>query len=290
MQSNKTVLTCGLVAITGALLGKHQRILSESRGDFYAGLEEVLASLTYKLGDKDLTTLSPEERKEIFAKMPSFEKRKLLVDIRQASLGNDPYFDFDFTYKSERKETKDKEITTTINCMFDEGFPFKPTCRFTPDILEGKTSIREIKEALNNLTPVNYSTVDEMIAGKKVDVVLPNSKMKISFTMLDAGGEAIIRKVTANTVTSHTPLLARNPIYYDEETGTPIRMLSNDLDKLTYLDIETLRAVIKAVEGRVDTEYKFTHPEADLKPDASKYVVIDVLSEIGFFFPSGALG
>jgi len=72
----------------------------------------------------------------------------------------------------------------------------------------------------------------------------------------------------------------------DGGTGTWVQA---NLDAMGWKDIEYLRSTIKEVEGSVDTEIKFKHPNADNLPDHKKFVVIDLLGEVSFFFPSGAI-
>jgi hypothetical protein len=136
------------------------------------------------------------------------------------------------------------------------------------------------------MVDANYQEYSEIV--KEYDVVLPRSGQRVRLKLLDGTGEMAASATKKSERSSHTPILVRNPRYFQKTENGEVPIMLN-LDNQSVLDIEFLRKTIREREGRVDTQIMFEHPEAETKVGAEKEVVIDVLGVMAFFFPSEAI-
>lgn len=256
---NENVLThvftmpSGVECEVKEMTGKEQRILTEQDGkSFGVKLNEVLQSIIVRIGSKKV--ISTED----ITNLLSEDRKCILWECRMFSVGED-VFKFRYNYIDKNKKEQVLEMDVDLN----DKEPMKPYA-------EQYTELSEIK--------------------KDVFITLPRSKKKVRFKLLDGFGESIGASMKKSELSSHTPILMRQPVEFiktnNGQSETPVKL---NLDKLSLVDIEALRKAIYEAEGKFPTELKFEHPEADLKPSAEKYVVTDLLGEIAFFFPSGRI-
>lgn len=263
MNTHVFKLPSGVECEVKGMVGKHQRILTEKQNsDSNDNLNKVLADVIVRVGsNKDIN--------EQFVKsMLSCDRKKALVEVRQFTMDFETSFEFNYDYKDSNGQKQNYPLTLDLT----DGFPVKPLI-----IVEGD----KVKEA----DYTEYSDIQ-----RDIELVLPKSGMKIVFSLLDGKGEDIGSRTAKGNRSSHTAIKMRNPRELKESKNSgeiiPIQL---NLDNLPFKDIEYLRATIKEIEGRVDTEFMFEHPEADFQPLGQRDVVIDIISQKAFFFPSEAI-
>ena len=265
MKTHTFTLPSGIECEVKPLLGIHQRWLTEDGAEILPTLQRILADVVVRLGTE--TKITPA----VIEKLPSVDRKKALVEIRQFTVGFKDTFLFEYQYKSKSGNKETIEMELDLSGGFNE-VPMK--------IVRGEGDNKEVVES-------PYKEVTDI--EREHSIVLPMSEKKITFCVLDGVGESIGMNTPKKNRSSHTSLYMRQP---REETktkaGDPI-LVKLDLDKLPLTDLEYLRATIKDMEGSIDTEYLFEHPEAELKPAGEKEVVVDLISTKAFFFPSQAI-
>lgn len=263
METHVFKLNSGVECEIKFLVGKHQRWLTEQDGvDFSTKLNKVLADVIIRVGSKKDIDV------DFVTNMLSVDRKKALVELRQFSLDFEIEFDFNYEYISEiENEKKVEPLTLDISSGFNE-VPLKV-------LIDSEVVEAPYKE---------YSDINT-----KQTITLPKSGKKVTFSLLNGVGEKIAMKTPKKERSSHTAIMMRRPT---EEhiggKGDSVQIQLN-LDDLGLKDIEFLRASIKEAEGSIDTEYMFEHPEAELKPQEEKEVVIDLINTMAFFFPSQAI-
>jgi hypothetical protein len=259
-------LTSGVECEVTELGGRQQRLLTEQGSKSHTEkLNEMLASIVVRVGSK--TEITPS----FIESMLSGDKKKILVEARQFSLGFQKQFELLYPYV-DSNGVKQEE---TLNIPLEEGFP-ETSVKILDVDFEGKES----------LVPANYSEYSDVQV--KYKTVLPRSKTLVELEHLTYKGEKWASSLGKKQRSSHTLIEMRFPVYFKKTENDEVKIKLN-LDDLSLQDIEHLRKVIKAMEGEVGTEVMFEHPEAAIKGEADKYVKLDVLSTVGFFFPSGAI-
>jgi len=256
-RTHKFKLPSGVECEVQELKGKHQRILTEQSNETHSSkLDKILADLIVSIGDRGNVDVA------FVQKMLASDRKKSLVEARQFTMDFETSFDFTYDYVDANGKKQDYPLHIEL----DEGFPTKPLMV----IDEEKGMIEAAYE--------NYDDIQ-----RAIKITLP-SGTEVEFDLLDGKGEELAMKTKKAARSSHTALTMRRPRYYSD--GTPIQL---NLDNLSYRDIEALRKAIKELEGQVDTEIMFEHPESELKSPNEKDVVLDVLGVIAFFFPSEAI-
>lgn len=256
-------LPTGVECEVKELTGKHQRILTEQKNKKMGeNLNELLADVIVRVGSKKNIDLN-------FVKtLLACDRKKILCEVRQFTMDFDPVFKFTYDYVSVADNAKKQH---ELEIDLSENFPAKPL------MVEGEDGKLKIAD---------YEEYDEI--ERKVVFKLPKSGKEITWSLLDGAGEAIGMNTAKADRSSHTAIKMRNPVEMvkTENDTVPVQL---NLDNLGLKDIEALRGNIKSIEGNVDTEIFFTHPEAELKPKNEKDVIVDVLSVLAFFFPSEAI-
>jgi hypothetical protein len=224
-------------------------------------LNKMLADVLVSVGGETKITVDFVEN------MLACDRKKCLTELRQFTLGEDT-FEFDWEYNSNGQKLKHH-----LSVPLGDGFPTE--------------TVKKLEDG--GVVDANYESYEEVLANKEIEVELP-SGMKVKYRMLDGKGEAAGMMTKKAQRSSHTPLVMRNPRYFvkpDEKSeGSWVQV---NLDKMSIRDIEFLRKHIREMEGRVDTEWMFDHPEADQKSPDEKEVVVDLVTQLAFFFPSGAI-
>ena len=234
------------------LSGKEQRLLTEQKHKKLGdNLNEVILSILVRLGSVKVFTI--EDVKNLLS-----EDRKLILWKARRFAIDEAVFKFGWDYISRDSQ---KNITHPLEVELDADFEVKPYA-----------------DQWDEYTAIN----------KNVELVLTRTGKRVRFTMLDGNGEQSGALTKKDERSSHTPLLMRNPVEFMKTTGDEIPVKIN-LDKLPLMDIEQLRTAIKNAEGKVPTELRFEHPEAEYMSQAEKMVVLDLLGQLAFFFPSGAI-
>ena len=261
-MTHKFKLPSGVECEVSPLLGKHQRWLTEqSSVDIASNLNRVLADVLVRVG----TETKIDEK--FVLNMLALDRKLALLEVRQFTLDFPKLFEFNYDYKTRDGE----KATEPFDVDISEGFKVVPL-----KVIEGDN----IKEA----PYTEYSEIE-----KEVNLILPKTKQKVKFRLLDGVGESVGAHTPKKKRSSHTAIYMRIPqVESTSKKGNPV-WHKLDLDNLPISDIEYLRATIKELEGSVDTEFMFEHPEAEYKSSEEKDVVVDLITQIAFFFPSEAI-
>jgi hypothetical protein len=245
-----TVLLSGVEAEYTEFTGLQQRLLSQKSNAMSKNLDEVVKSILIRVGDINVID-------DAFVnEMLVGDKKKLLVDARQASLDFEPTFKFDYEYEN----AENKLVPHPLEINIEEGFDTK-----------------KYKQQVTN-----YSELKKLCM-----VDLPRSGLTVSYSLLDGKGEAIGYKIPKNKINTHTPIIMRNPKVVSEKGIAVSAPYILDLDRLPLKDIEALRTDIYENEGDIDTTISFEHPLP--KMGDANIVKVDVLNVISFFYPSGKI-
>lgn len=267
-------LPSGVECEVKELTGKHQRLLTEQTQKPHGEkLVDMLVDVIVRVGSE--TTIT----NEFVNNMLSCDKKAILVEVRQFTLDFEE--EFVFTYKYIDRDGNKQEDEMTIPIVKGQ-FPIKPM--LIPSIQKNE----DTGEDERVLVPAQFTEYSEVLEAKKVQITLPRSGELVQFEHLDGKGEIIGSSSKKSERSSHTVLKMRKCVRFEkkEKGSIPIQL---NYDNLSIKDIEFLRSSIKEVEGGVDTEIQFEHPEADIKPQEEKMVVVDVLGTVAFFFPSEAI-
>jgi uncharacterized protein YacL (UPF0231 family) len=264
MNTKKIKLPSGVECIISELLGKHQRLLTQKNGEDVTGnFNEVLVSIIQELGDIKSVALSDVQG------MLAPDRKEVLVQARHLTMGKNEPFNFNFEYYDKVIGRKEK-LALSYDFIESGDFPVTEVKKLDAD---GKVVI------------ANYTKFSEIV--KEFEIVLPRSKKLVSFTMLDGHGETIVAETKKKNRDSHLPLRARKvkEIVVVDKQGKdkkPTKVNLN-LDTLPLKDIAVLRNTIQELEGRVDTEIAFEHPETE------EMTYQDALGSLAFFFPSESI-
>jgi len=252
-------LISGIEAEVVKFKGRHQRALTERvKGESHTDrLNKLLVLTLVRVGKFIFSEVPEETRIDFVQNMTRADRRHALVEARQFTMDFEESFKFIWEYDNIKgqKSTYELEIPFT-----DKSFPIT----------------RSEKQ---------YSSYDTLEREKLF--TLPKSGEQVKYFIMDGKAETMLSKIAEDKISSHTPILARRPCFNNEGIWTPIDI--NDLDDMDIKDIEALRKEVLKGEGKVDTEIRFKHPEAEHKSEEKKYVVVDVLDSICFFFPSGMI-
>lgn len=293
MNTHEVTLPSSLTAEVRELVGKDQRLLTEAprKGETKDRFVRLVSRITARIGDVIVDSLTPQEQEELFAKLPLADRKKLLVTARDVTYPEDTTFSVTHRYTPIGGVKKEDHV---IQVPLEHGFPFSPQKDWEESKWEsfltkhnGSLKISQVQEFLKNLPDLHVDTVAELIS--KNTVVIPGvyRGAAMRFTILNGDSTVRVSAMKDEDHSAHTPLLMRNLERYDD--GKWVRMRSADLDNTPIPVLEIVRAVIHGVEGRVDTEVEFEHPDAEYLPPHQQTVVKDMLGEPNFFFPSGAI-
>lgn len=255
-------LVSGVECEVKEMTGKHQELMTiQSSKPHTERLNELLKDLIVRVGSQ--TNITADFVKEMLA----VDKKKALIEIRQFSFGFPTDFSFHFSYTDNGRQ---KSVVETIEFLDGGKFPETPL----------KIQADKNEETFSEATFSEYS---EVIEHKNIFITLPRSGKKVRFTMLDNRGEEIASRTPKKDRSSNTLIKMRQPVYFETSSSGNEVPVQLDLNKLSLVDIEHLRKVIKEVEGNIHTEISFDHPTEN------RTEVVDLTSITAFFFPSEAI-
>lgn len=261
MNTHIFKLPTGVECELKELTGKQQRILTEQKNKKLGeNLTDMLMSILVRVGTVTEIT------NDFMGKLLTCDRKKMLTEARQFTMDFDPNFKFGYEYVN-RDNIK---VTFDYEQELSDGFP-------TKNLLVEKAG------TWVDATYTEYSEVDKFMFTK-----LPKSGRVVRWSLMDTKAENLMHSIKKADRSSHTAIQLRNPceMVLADNATVPIQV---NLDELKILDIEHLRAEMLRIDGQVDTEIMFEHPEAETKPSNERMVTLDLLSTINFFFPSGAI-
>ncbi len=292
--THKFLLVSGIEAEVSEFTGVEQAILTSQKA---ITMEErtfsLLGSILKRVGGTDLSIMDDAERLAFIKDMLSCDRKQAIVEARQFTNEFDEIYDFNYEYQSVDAK-KGKQIAPQTVTLPGGHFSFQSVKDFNADMLKDKdgkrlTKLRDIEAVLRELKPKVFENYDEVMKYKMVYFTLPKSEINVRMRMLDGTGEAIGSAVKKEQRSSHTSLIMRNVCYQEAKDKPWISFQASDLDKLHVNDLECMRLVRKYVEGNVDSEIQFEHPEEQYKATNDKMVTVDLVSELSFFFQSGTI-
>lgn len=266
MNTHVFKLPSGVECEVQEFIGKHQRILTEQKNKNMAeNLNLVLADIIIRVGSENKIDL------EFIMGMLACDRKMALVEARQFTLDDDDEFEFSYDYIDSNGDSQESKQAVDLS----EGFPHKKL----QVIIEEGDSV--------TVQDADYKEYSDII--KEVEFTLPRSGKLVRINLLDGYGERAGALTSKKNMSSHTALLMRNPCENHPTDNKEKHFIKINLDQLSLKDIAYLRSTIKELEGSVDTEVKFEHPDAENLSKDERYVSIDLLGVIDFFFPSGAI-
>ena len=253
-------LPSGVECEVRSMTAKHQEMLTiQSSKPQMERMNQVLQDCIVRLGSETNIT------DDLILEMVSCDRKKALFELRQFSYGFDPNFEFQFEYLSEEGKKKKAEISVDLDTYEFEVTPMK------------------YKDESGNVVEANFTEYADVIAHKKVTIILPQSGEEVQFTLLDGKGENIGARTPKRDRSSHTLVRMRQPITYTTSSAGNKVPLQLNLNNLSLVDIEFLRKSIKQYEGDVDTILQFEHPET------GNLESVDIMGLTAFFYRSEAI-
>lgn len=255
METKNIILLSGVEAVITPLTGLQQKILTRNNNlPFPEKCNEMLATCVKRVGNN----YAPDPL--FFSTMLAGDRRKLLFELRMFSMDEDPLFIFDFEYE-------------------DKGQKFKKSLEIR---LEHEDTQGTTVDGLPETKYYNYLEGQNYPIDKDITITLPKSGQQLKFTMLDGQGELIGSRIKEGDISTNSPLEMRKPVIF-VQTEKALIPVKADIDTMALKDIEHFRSEIKRHEGKLDSEIIIKHPVTN------KDVIIDILQQKAFFFPSQAI-
>lgn len=253
-------LLTGVECTISEMDGSSQNILTRSGNTEkkIADFNELIKNHIVKLGSK--TDITDND----ILNLLTWDRKKILIELRQFSLGYPKKFYFKYTWTENNKMKRVENIEWDLENMFAE----KPYCTIAQD---------------GSIIPLECKEYSEVLSKIENIFILPRSLKKASITFPTVDQERKWSKVDSKSMSSHTELQIFKPITYEEISGstTPVMI---ELDRLAYLDIEKIREMKNQLQGNIDTIIHLENSE-----NASQKVSLDLTAEVSFFFPSRAV-
>ncbi len=221
-------------------------------------LNYMLANAIIRVGKTMLQELSDEERAFFIKGMFEKDKKHALTMIRQYSFGYQKEFNFILPYTDGNGENK--EITKVVPIQ-DGMFPIVP-----------------MEKQWND-----YSEIEKVL-----ELELPMSKYKVKVPLLDGNVQEKFNVEMLDDSDVLSGLKFRGITYLRKgEKGNAWVELKFGI--LHAVDITFLKNAVEKAEGKVHTEVRFEHPDAENLPPSrfkEKLLIIDLVGVPDFFFPS----
>ena len=259
METHKFKLLSGVECEIGKLMGKHQRLFTQSEFTKDGkGANMAIADILVKLGNKTSVTEDEVNR------MLSQDRNQILIQARIFSLRRHKVFKFDFKYENENG----KMITEPMEL----------------DVEAGDFQTREYKQQFES-----YDEIwNKLKSGRWASTTLEDCGKEVFFKPMDGISENKVANFSKKRRSSHTLISVHNPTYHHVAEGEEGKkkegaLIQLNLDELSMDDIEDLRVAIKEEEGFQDSKAIFENPESGQDDE------VDVLQIPAFFFPSNAM-
>lgn len=253
MATTKVIGVTGIEYEVCELTGQHQAVMTKGGGK---NMAKKLGEL-FKMVVKSAGILKNPSDEDLL-KIPSADRKLILLTTRNFSLDYDPNFRFEYSYRSD----EGKQITTEMEVTISTDYDIKP-------YINNKGEVIQVKD-LNELD-------------LEIETILPKSKKIVRYKMLDGVGELKASTIKESDIDSNTPLYIRNLREITKGAdGSDLPLVIRG-ESLSLRDIEHIRRSIKEHEGYVDSTFVIEHPET------GEEIKMDLLAQVGFMFPSGAI-
>lgn len=286
-KTRSIMLTSGPMAEITALVGKHQRMLTEKGKNLHDKMNDVLADVLLSVEGIDLEGMQAYQKARFVESMLSSDRRKLLEEARQLSQSSNPTFNYVHEYKKPNGQKASAEFV--ISLIDEENR--EAVIENILEKFEDKDKFRPIVERLNRVGC--FPTRPCLILHSDYNSVLDNKKIvfevggelegyKIRFTMLDGKLE---KAVKPENMSSHTIYEIRQ-LQYSENGETWLKFQRNELDQLSMDTLDAIRHTIEKYEGDLDTVEVIPNPD---ETSEEAEIKVDLMGQVGFFFPSGRI-
>lgn len=273
-KTKEFILISGVPCKIQNLTGLHERLLTTQKKSSKDVYIEILADCILELGD--ITDVSEKHIK----RMLDGDKKHALIELRQFSNNYDPRFNFTYEFPMENNKREKHEYSVDFSYAI------------MVEASEAKNDAPEEDED-GKMKAINFkgkpyfkkwSTYGEINEDKIVTIRLEDSKELVQFSLLDGELSELFGVKDETLINSHTYIKMRKPQMVRTDEKKTVSLISVNLDTLSFLDINQLRAEMVRCEGTVDTTMVIAHPT-----NKSKEARVDLLRLTSFFFPSLAL-
>jgi hypothetical protein len=252
-------------------------ISKRRKGESFADNQNrLLSDVIISVGSVVFENFKTNKEREAFVKkMHTGDRTQILAVARQFSFG----FPKEFPLKWIGENSKGEKIEVKKIYTFE-----KPKVEVKPneDGEEIEDKIESDNEDFVPLFPTHlakYQAQEYANLPDMIDTVLPKSKAEVK--LLIGTGEVEATMSGKESPSLLDILSSRKPTYKEDGVWLPL-----PLKKLSAIDITHLFNIIKETEGRIDSEIRFDHPDAENMPENKKKVIVNLLSISDFFLPS----
>lgn len=259
-------LLTGVKCTISEMDGSSQNILTRAGNTEKknADFSELLRKHIVSLGTK--TNITDDDIQNLLV----WDRKKILVELRQFTLGNPKKFNFKYTWTEQNKAKNVEHIEWDLENMFAE----RPYSLLTGEFDEAGNPI---------IQPMECSEYSQVLQKLENKFTLPRSGKLSSITFPTTAEQNKWAKTDPKSFSSHTELQIFNPVYYEDIAGKETRVMI-EMNRLAYLDIEKIREIKNRLEGNIDTIINIEN-----KDNPQQKASLDLTQEISFFFPSRAV-
>jgi len=262
--------------------GKVQGLVSDMT-DTIGGMNKVFAYLLLSYGNIQVS--ETKESLEFVKQIPVVDKRYILGAIKVHSEEMPEQISYFFRYESIAEGTKgtelSKEILVDVNGKFFDSV--------APKLLEA-----DKLEGLDLLKPADYDKAATSLSQYNADTsnlsepcFYKLGDTEFRFVRMNGQSEAIL--LSSDKRNTNTLLMCRKLAWKRPQDVTFVAVQMHDLEEMSAKNLDRLRATIRLAEGDANTTIRFEHPEAILLPPAERKVVVDLTTDLSFFFPAGRI-
>jgi hypothetical protein len=270
------VLPSGVRVVATELYGEHHEILTRQGEEDKKRVNKLIQSLLISVG----SVRQPNE--EFVEGLRSEDRRHILAMCRQATMDYEKVFEFTHKFQDEDGNMQTLPLKVNLNDQEDAYTEKHIQTLIDKFGAEDEEFYRELnKDGTFRATPSKLRASEYNDLPKEYETVLPKSGLKVKINHLTGKGERQGASIDRKNLSVNTLLKMRNP-RYEHDNGTWIQL---NLNNVHSRDLEHLRKLVKENEGEVEMELRFENPAKG----SDKYVTVDLLSEIAFFFPSEVL-
>ena len=294
--SHKTAeitMPSGIKAVIKQLMGKHQKMLTQSRVDINDRFNNVLVDIIIEIDGIDWESMKPLARKAFVRKMLTIDRKYILTEARQLSKSYDPTFDF----KHEWKNSKGVKCNETFKIhLLDED-----NQKDIIDSIKAEYN-KELHSVIDKLNRIGcfptkpyrqqFKTYKEIVNNSDVEFSGEGQLAPFDFTFRLLNG-VLEEKIDHKTASSHTKILCRLPRWRNKKikakdgektVDTWKKLTEQELDEMPPECVDFIRNKMTYYEGAIDTIETIDNPDSSSDRES---ITVDLTAEITFFFPSG---
>lgn len=276
-DQRRIVLASGIGCTIQQFIGQTQAKLTKDNIPVVDRLNWIIADSIVSIDGVDYADMTEAQKMAFVGQMLDGDRNQILMEARQYSMGYPTTFSLPYEWKENGvRNVQQLELTmlndSNLNACID-SFVERYGCdreRVAELNHAGGMAVKPYKRRFEAY-PLNREDLDyEVHFGS----------LRIKFSLLTG---AMQNGLKVEQVDSHTKILLRKPRVWDDGSESWKSITRNDLDEAGIYLLEQMRMAIEQEEGSVDSFDSFEHPST------GKTVLVNVLGEVAFFFPSGKL-